>query len=825
VLFLTTEQVSAELKVAPEDLYRRCDPAEIGAASTADVPPLDGTMGQERALSSLHFGLDIQAEGYNVFVAGPAGTGRNSTLRATVAHIAGAQPVPPDWCYVYNFSEHRQPSVMSLPAGRGRRLAQEMDAFIEACRREVPRVFDTDEYAGRREELTRDLQSQRERIFNDTEQQARARGFTLNVGPMGVATLPLKEGGQPMTRDEFAQLPQERKEEFQKRGEDLQSEISQAMIAVRRLEKEAARRLADLDKEVARLALAPLLNDLRLEYVDIPKAIEYLDHVETDLLDNLDALRGTEQEAGAPVLPLRPPIEEFLTRYKVNVFVSNENGSGAPVVIENNPTYYNLFGRVDYRSQFGAMTTDHTMIKAGAIHRANGGYLVVQAMDVLTNLFVWETLKRSIRARESHIENLGEQYSAIPFATLNPQAIPLDVKLVIVGSSLVYQVLRRADEDFRKLFRVKADFASTMDRTRDCVQLYTRFVRTRVDEEGLRHFDGSALARVVEHGSRLADHQQRLSTRFVDIADVVTESDYWAAKDGAQLVSAPHVDRAIEERIYRSNMIEEFVQKLIDDGTIMIDTSDAVAGQVNGIAVYDLADYRFGRPSKITASISLGRGQIVSIEREIQMSGKIHSKGFAILNGFLHGRYGHRRPLSLTASIGFEQMYDEIEGDSASCAELYALLSALAGLPAKQGIAVTGSVNQRGEVQPIGAVSEKVEGFYAVCKAKGLTGDQGVIIPRANIKHLMLRREVVDAVSEGRFCVWGVSRIDEGIELLTGTPAGESDARGRYPAGTVNRRVVDKLGEMSKRLASQGPRARRNDRKPAELPAPENNET
>lgn len=813
----------AERRVPPEDLYRPCDPRQLGFTSTAEVPPLDGTVGQDRALRSIEFGLEIRADGYNLVVAGPPGTGRGSTLGAVLRRLAAQRPIPPDWCYVHNFVDHREPSVMSLPPGRGRAFARDMDAFIEAARREIPRHFESEAYAEKREELARELQSQRERAFAQVEEEARRRGFTLNVTPMGVATVPLKPDGSPMTREEFLALPEESRAALQARGEDLPGLISQAMAQARRLEKEAHARLQELDRMVALYAITPLVNELRQEYMDIPKALEYLDQVQNDIAEHLEMFRTTEQEAG-PMALLRPPVEEFFTRYKVNVLVSRDGENGAPVVIEESPTYYNLFGRIDYRSMLGVVSTDHTMIKAGAIHRANGGYLVLQASDVLSSYLIWETLKRTLRCREARIENLGEQFSAIPVATLSPQPIPLDVKVVLVGLPWVHPLLSRLDEDYPKLFRVKADFDVEMDRSPHCVGLYAGFISSRVREEGLRHFESGAVARVVEHGSRLVEHQHKLSTRFIDIANLLTEANFWAGKNGSELVRAEHVERAIEEKVYRSNLIEERMRELIEEGTILIDTSGEVAGQVNGISVYDLGDYQFGLPSRITARVSLGRGQVVNIEREIQMSGRIHSKGFAILNGYLHGKYAQERPLALSATIGFEQTYNEVDGDSASAAELYALLSAIAGVPIKQGIAVTGSVNQRGEVQAIGGVNEKVEGFFAVCKAKGLTGEQGVIIPRENVKHLMLRREVIDAVRAGRFHVWAVSTVDQGIEILTGLPAGEADARGRYPRGTINRRVMDQLARMSRRVAAaRRRRPQRNgakDDEPNEEPAP-----
>jgi len=798
---------TVEKRLALEDLYRSCDPEELGFETTADVEAIDGTVGQDRAVNSLQFGLSIRAEGYNLFVAGPPGTGRSSTLRAIVGSVAASQPVAADWCYLYNFEEHRQPSVISLPAGRGRALARHMEGFIAACRREIPRHFETETFVSQREELVRDVQKQRAHAFEDVEKEAQKRGFSMTAGPMGVATVPLKADGQPMTQQEFEQLPDADRQSIQTRGEGLQPMISQAMLQARRLEREAQQRLEQLDKSVALYAITPLLTEVRQEYVDIPKAMEYLDQVRDDIVDHLQMFRS-ESESPGPAGP-GMPTEDFFARYKVNAFVSHDDGGGAPIVIENNPTYYTLFGRVDYRSQFGVVMTDHTMIKAGSLHRANGGYLIMQAFDVLTSPLVWEALKRIVRCKEITIQNLGEQFSAIPISTLDPQPIPLDLKVVLVGIPRVYQLLQQADEEFRKLFRAKADFTTDIDRTVECVRMYAGFISSRVQQEKLRHFHKSAVARIVEHGSRLVEHQHKLSTQFIDIGDLLTEADFWAGIDGSDLVYDRHVERAISEKIYRSNLIEERVQDVIGEGTIMIDVSGEGVGQLNGISVYDVGDYRFGRPTRITARVSLGRGQVTNIERDVQMSGKIHNKGFLILNGYLQGKFARERPLSFAASLAFEQTYDEIDGDSASAAELYALLSALSLAPIRQGIAVTGSINQLGEVQAIGGANEKVEGFFAVCKAAGLTGDQGVIIPRDNMKHLMLRREVRDAVRDGQFTVWAVSTVEEGIEILTGVPAGQPDAKGQYPRDTINRRCVDRLAHLSRRLAATGRRRNR----------------
>jgi len=800
-----TNPSDSSKRLSPGDLYRACNLDSLTFETTAEVEPVDGTVGQERAVRSLEFGLGVRAEGYNLFVAGPPGSGRSSTLHSIVHRIAVEQAHAPDWCYLRNFEFHLRPSVISLPPGRGSAFAAHMDAFIAACRREIPRAFETEAFLKEREDAVRDVHRRRAEVFEAVEEEAKKRGFSVVAGPTGMVTVPLKPDGQPMSQQEYEELPEDRRHALEGLGEELQSLIGHAMLSVRQLEREAQKRLEELDKSVALFAIAPLLSEVQQEYNDIPKVGEHLLLVQEDILQHLQAFRGAEAQAAPAVFP-GPSPEDFFARYEVNTFVSQGNDGGAPVVVENNPNYYTLFGRVDYRSQLGIMTTDHTMIKAGSLHCANGGYLVLQALDVLTSPLVWETLKRTIRCNEITIQNLGEQFSAIPISTLDPQPIPLDIKIVLVGSSRIYHLLRAADEEFRKLFRVKADFTGDMDRTPECAQMYAGFISSRVQEVNLRPFHKSAVARIVEQGSRLVEHKGKLSTQFIDIDDLLTEANFWAAAEDSDVVHDRHVERAIDEKIYRSSLIEERVQEAIDDGTIAIDVAGEVVGQVNGLSVYDLGDYRFGKPTRITTRMSLGRGQVTNIEREVQMSGKIHNKGFMILNGYLHGKFAQDRPLSFGASLVFEQSYDEIDGDSASSAELYVLLSALSDTPIRQGIAVTGSVNQFGDVQAIGGVNTKIEGFFAVCTAKGLTGEQGVIIPHENVKNLMLRKEVVDAVREGTFNVWAVSAVEEGIELLTGVPAGAPDDKGRYPANTINRRCLDRLAQMSRKLAASSRR-------------------
>lgn len=819
------------LELRPEELRRVCPPESLGFEDTSQLPPLETTVGQERAVSSLDFGLGIRTGGYNLFVAGLVGTGRSTTVRRFVERIGRLQPTPPDWCYVHNFSDPYRPVAISLPAGMGRQFKADMDEFIAHARREIPRAFESEDYERRRREELRQVQRAREALSERLQRDAARLGFAVQPTLVGIITIPLKDD-RPITPEEFEQLPEEEKRSIQERSERLQEEIRETMAASRRLEKEAAERIRQLDRQVALFAIGHLLDELRSRYEEHPKVLHFLDQVQEDLIEHLDEIRGAERVE--EVHAHRPAEEaEFIARedpflrYRVNVLVDNAETRGAPVVVEQNPTYYNLLGRIEYRARFGMMTTDFSMIKGGALHRANGGYLVLQAHDLLLSPFSWDGLKRALRSREVRIENLGEQFSPFPSATLRPEPIPLDVKVVLIGHPILYHLLYYLEEEFRKLFKVKADFAVDMPRSPDNERRYAEFIQRIAQESGLPPFHKSAVARIIEHGSRLVEHQDRLSARFLEVSDLVNEAAYWASRDGHTQVLAEHVERALEAKEYRSNLVEDRIRELIREGTIFIDTGRAVPGQVNGISIVDLGDYIFGRPVRITARVSMGRGHVVNIEREVELSGRLHSKAFLILRGYLVGKYGVHRPLALNASITFEQLYDEVEGDSASAAELAALISALAGVPVRQGIAITGSVNQRGELQPVGGVTRKIEGFYQVCKVKGLTGDQGVLVPRANMKHLMVKDEVVQAVRDGKFHVWAASTIDECLELLTGIPAGEMRQDGTYPEGTLGflvdrqlRRFAQLLKEME-RETPEAERPERREREPAMVKHPQ----
>ena len=802
--------MSETAKLTPEELSHTYDPDDLGFESTADVAALEGTVGQERAVDAVDFGLDIQTHGFNVYAAGRPGTGRSSSVVAHTKKKASTESAPNDWCYVYNFRDSYRPRAIRVSSGKGPELARDMDEFVKTARTDLPRAFESENYEKRKNEILEAIQRRRDAMLSELQQEAKQMGFSVEATPVGIASVPLTPEGKPYTRDEYDSLPEEQKQSIKQRGSALQDNANQFVSRSRALEKEAQDKVRELDREIALFAVGHLLQDLRAKYEvcdgfgDCEDILDYLNGVENDIVERLDDFRTPDKrQQGVPPM-FEELIESAFDRYRVNVFVSRGNHEVAPVVQENNPTYNNLLGKIDFRSRWGFVTTDHNMIKAGAIHRANGGYLILQALDVLINPFSWDALKRVLRAGEAGPENLADQYGLMPIATIKPQPIPLDVKVVMIGSPLIYYLLYYLDEEFRKLFKVKADFDIEMSRTDKHVAQYAAFIADRCKELNLKPFHKSAVARVVDYGSRLIEDKHRLSTRFIEISDIVSEAAYWAESAKSDVVAGEHVQQALEQKEYRSRMIEDKVQSLIDEGTIMIDSQGSVVGQANALSVYDLGDYSFGRPSRVTARVGAGRGKLLDIQRESELGGRIHSKGVMILVGYLEGKYAVNTPITMFAAIAFEQLYEEVEGDSASSTELYVLLSSLSNLPIKQGIAVTGSINQHGQIQPIGGVNRKIEGFYEVCKARGLTGDQGVIIPRTNVRHLMLKQEVIDAVRDGRFNVWAIESVDEGIEILTGVPAGEELPDGAYPEGTVHFLVGKRLHTLAETAKQYG---------------------
>jgi lon-related putative ATP-dependent protease len=794
------------LKVPIDKLTGNYDASSLDFDTTEDVADLEGTLGQDRAMSALELGLGIDAPGFNLYVSGVAGTGRNTALRGYLSRIAADRPTPPDWGYVYNFQDPTQPLTIQLPCGMMREFAQDMESLVDSCRAEIPGAFESDDYTHRVEDVMAEIQAQRQELTEKLEQEAQGKGFTLSFAKVGITPVPLSPEGQPLSQEEFNSLPDNLREELRKRAETIQHSIRHSMSEFRRLNKDAAQRTKDVDFELVSFNLKPIIDELQEKYAEYPGVVAHLERVEADVVQHVEMFKPKPETEG-PQMMFMPGTfsdEDVFARYKVNDLVDNSADEGAPVVIEHSPTYYNLFGRIDYKARVGTLTTDHAMIKAGALHRANGGYLVLQARDLMMSPGSYDTLKRVLRSGEIRIENIGEQYTALPTDSLRPQPIPVDAKVIIVGGSDILRMLQARDEDFRRLFKVTADFDTVMDRNSENLNKYVAFIASQCRRKGLRHFDKGAVAIIINYSSRLVEDQDKLATQFMHISDIITESDYWARKDGADIVSAEHVNKTIDQRKYRASLVEDKMLEFITQNSIHIATEGTAVGQINGLAVYSMGDYSFGKPSRITARVSLGRGQVVNIERETQMSGKIHTKGFLILNGYIQGKYGHDRPLSMSASIGFEQTYSEVDGDSASSTELYTLLSELSGVGIKQGIAVTGSVNQMGDVQAIGGGTYKIEGFYDVCKAKGLTGEQGVMIPSDNVRNLALNDEVVQAVKDGKFHIYAVSTIDEGIEVLTDTPAGKVNGDGAYPEGTIHYLVearLDDLAEKARQIA------------------------
>ena len=791
-------------KLSPAGLRRTMDPASFPFATTEELPKLEGIIGQPRAVEALQFGLDIQDPTFNIYVAGPPGTGRTTAVQSFLEELASQKDTPDDWCYVNNFADSYRPRACRLPAGKGRELAGDMKNLVEKARQEVPRAFESDEYTGRVEAIGGTLSSQREALLTKLGQEAQQAGFALQSSPMGLMIVPIV-GGQPLSDQAFVALPEAAREDIRQRRAGLEDKVKNTMKEVRRLEREAQEQARNLDSEVALFVVGGLLEDLLEKYQGFPEVETYLKDVQEDITRNVGQFRSPpeaqQQPAGVPA----PWAQELpFRKYQVNVVVDNSGRKGAPVITELNPTYNNLFGRMEKETQFGVLHTDFTLIKAGSLQQANGGYLVLPVEEVLRNPFAWDGLKRALRHQEIAMEEMGERLGFVATKSLRPEPFPLDVKVVLIGTSMLYHLLYAADEDFNELFKVKAHFDTRMDRTDENLQDYVAFMCTLCEKEKLRHLERDAVAKLVEHGSRLAEDQTKLSTHFAELADLIREANYRAGQDDSPHITRDHVQQAIEARIHRSNLMEERIREMIARGTLLIDTQGAVVGQVNGLSVLDLGDYAFGQPSRITASVSLGRAGVVDIEREVELGGPIHSKGVMILGGHLSQRYAQDKPLSLSARLVFEQSYEGVEGDSASSAELYALLSALSELPIRQEIAVTGSVNQHGEIQAIGGVNQKIEGFFDVCQVKGLTGEQGVMIPAANRQHLMLREDVVVAVEQGQFHVWSVSAVDEGIELLTGVPAGERGPDGQFPDGTVNALVDQRLREMATALQEFG---------------------
>ena len=810
--------MASPLPLSPEQLYRVFDPATLPFETTADLPDGQEIIGQQRAIDAIRFGIGIHHQGYNLFALGPNGTGRQTTVNRFLQQRALAEPVPDDWGYVYNFAEPYRPRALRLPPGMAVALRDDMKKLVEELTSVLSGVFAGEEYQLQKHTLEEELRGLQMEALEKLREEAKSHSIALIQTPGGFAFAPLKEDGEIIGPDEFMQLDAEAQKGIETQVGALQEALQRIMEQMPKLQREMQARLRELNERVVGFSITPLLDELRQKYADLAAVRAHLDAVQADIVQNFEAFLQDEETTGRQLLGAALGIASAErraspSRYEVNVVIDNGQTNGAPVVFLDQPRYSDLVGRVEHVAQMGALVTDFTLIKPGALHKANGGYLVVEALKLLTEPFAWEGLKRALRKREIVIESLGQVYSMISTVSLEPEPIPLEVKVVLIGERQLYYLLSSADPEFNELFKVSADFEDEMGRDPENALAYARVMAEVAHDEKLRPFDRRAVARVVEHGSRLVEDATKLSTHMQSVTDLLREADYWAGEAGREVVGYDDVQRALDMQTYRAGRIQKQMQEAILRDRVLIDTYSAIVGQVNGLSVYQIGSHSFGRPSRITARIRMGSGEVIDIERQVEMAGPIHSKGVMILAGFLGQRFAVDRPLSLSATLVFEQSYGGVEGDSASSAELYALLSAIAGAPVRQSLAVTGSVNQHGQIQTIGGVNEKIEGFFDVCRARGLNGQQGVLIPAANVENLMLRRDVVEAAAAGQFHVYPVRTVDEGIGLLTSLPAGEADEAGEYPPDSINGRIVARLKKLAEtqRAFNAPPRAEADD--------------
>ena len=788
--------------LTPDLLRRRAEPERFSFTTTDDLPDLTSFLGQERPIGAIRFGVKMHRPGYNIFALGPAGLGKYTLVRGAVEERAATEPPPSDWCYVNNFDQPYKPKVLRLPTGMGREFRRDMDHLVEDMQTALSAAFESEEYQARRRAVEGEFQDLQQASLVTLQEEAKQRSLTLLRTPAGLAFAPIKDGSV-LPPDEFEKMPEEERKRIQADVEVMQEQLQKVLSKAPRWERELRNRLRDLNRDVASVVLNDLNEEIAQKYAAQADVLAYLDAVRRDVNEHLgDFLvageKKNESADGDSQVAFMETVSP-LRRYQVNLLVDSADLTGAPVIYESNPSYINLTGRVEQMAQMGALITDFMLIKPGMLHRANGGYLILDALKVLLSPYAWEGLKRALQFGEIRIESALQMLSLTSTISLEPEAVPLDFKVILLGDRMLYYLLSEADPDFGELFKVVADFADELVRTDETQEMYARLIATIARRDKLRPFDRLAVCRVLDHAARLVSDAERMTAHIQAIVDLLHESDHFAGEENAVVVSSSHVETAIAAQIFRLDRVAKLMQEEILRKTLYVQTEGSVIGQINGLSVLQLGNFAFGQPSRITATVRMGRGDVVNIEREVNMSGPIHSKGVLILSSFLNARYALDRPLGLSASLVFEQSYGGVEGDSAASTELYVLLSAITDLPIKQSLAVTGSVDQHGRVQAIGGVNEKIEGYFDLCRARGLTGEQGVMIPSANVKHLMLRQDVVDAVVAGQFHVYSIDHVDQGIELLTGLPAGERDAKGKYAKGTVNRMVEDRIMTMAKK--------------------------
>lgn len=791
--------------LSPDQLYSTCDLDFLSFETTRDLEDLTQPLGQEQAIDAINFGISVDSYGYNLFCIGPEGTGKASLVRQILSKAAKKCKTPADWCYVYNFKTPYKPTALKMPAGKARAFAKAVDKMIGEIRVALPAVFDGDEYKTQMKAIEDAFRDQKTKYFDDIQKHTTGKNVSVLRMPVGLVVAPTKDG-DVLSPEAFEKLSEEEQQEVLAELNAAQEELENAVHDIPKWEKDQREQIEKLNEKFASLAIKHLIDELKRKYRGNKGVTAYLRGMYDDIIENVDLFLDEEDDAqqsnAAPDAEDEPPVpvapkqksDGAFRRYKVNVLIDHADTRGAPMIFLDHPILTNLIGRVDRQQQYGALITDFNMIKSGALHEANGGFLIIEAKDLMNQTSSWEALKRALRSKKITMDPPSSD--GMMTTILEPEAIPLNVKVVLLGEPDLYYMLAENDPDFMELFKVEANFFPYMDKTRENIAKYARLIGTQARRNNLRPLQKGAVARLIEHASRLADDSQKLTAHIASISDLIREANYCAMTDKSPVITREHVDRAIVAKIKRSDRVQERMTEQIKRGTVMIDTDGAVVGQINGLAVFEFGQLSFGKPSRITCLARMGTGEVVDIEREVDLGGPLHTKGVLILSSFLASRFSQNAPLSMQATLVFEQSYGEIDGDSASSTELYAMLSALSGIPVKQNLAVTGSVNQFGQIQAIGGVNEKIEGFFDVCRMRGLTGTQGVLIPATNIVNLMLRQDIVDACREGLFRIYPVSTIDEGIEILTGVPAGERGADGKYPENTVNGRVQARLDQF-----------------------------
>ena len=775
-----------------KDLKNLCNP-NIFDFETTDELTSDGVVyGQERGINALQFGLNINAKGYNLYIEGPSGVGKTMYTKKYVTEIASKQKTPDDWCYLYNFDNPNEPIAISLPAGEGKTFATTMDAFVEDIKKYLKRTFNNEDFEKEKSLIKQKYDERREKLLDNLNKETMKNNFQVKAATNGIYMLPVFDG-KPLDEAEFEKLDDSIKQTYEEKSSIVQEQIMHVIGQIKLIEKEAEQKVDEWQSNIALLTINSYINPIRATYKKNEKIVSFLDNVKKDILKNVIHFISEEPTNQAnPQAPKPETVKPWLN-YRVNLFVDNSNTQGSPVIMDSNYSYQNLFGKLEYENQYGMLRTDYTMLKSGILHKANGGYIILQAQDLLTNQICYDTLKKALLVKELGIENGMEQRSSLVMISLKPEPIPLNIKVLLLGNAEIYHTLLSLDPDFKKLFKIKVEFEESAPRNNDNILRLAKFVHSYCEKENCLPLDKEAMAKVVEYASKLSDDKQKLSTHFNEIGEIVSEASTWARLSRKKLITADYNEKALSKRIERVKKYDQKYSELIEENSLLIDTDGYKVGEINGLTVMTIGDYSFGKPAKITANTFMGKTGVINVERETDMSGPTHSKGVLILRGYFGEKFAQDFPLTLTASLCFEQLYNGVDGDSASSTECYAILSSLSNIPISQSIAVTGSVNQKGFIQPIGGVNEKIEGFYNICKKRGLTGEQGVIIPIQNVRNLHLQKDVIESVKERKFHIYAISTIDEGIEILTGVPAGKQNSDGKYPAGTINYLVYEKL--------------------------------